>query len=420
MPGNRRRPLQLHIGLLTIIAAAWTVRALACPYCPRTSTTLSEMRAQSDVVCLARFLSTKNKNNFGGQSTTFKVVQALPAQQPLKPGEQITIPIGVTAKVDDQFLLMGQLVGGEMEWSLPIPVDEIGSEVKYLLKAPSPERNRIERLAYFWQFLDSKIPLISNDAFGEFSRAEFREVEALVHILNRKQIRKWLEDPDQQLDVRRGFYGMLLGLCGNSDDALFLEKKIFSPIPADRNRLGIDGMMAGYAMLRGRPGLQKLIEQKVVAIPAELANDDPRIGELNDVRTTISFLWDYRRGQFSEDELRTAMRRFLGQERYAESAIVDLARWKDWASLDTLIAAYGNNPWDTRSAKEKVVAFVLSCLKDVAAKTDARNVAYAEKAQKFLNTLDPDFVQAVKQDTGGLSAVVEPVKNETQSSQPRE
>ncbi len=396
------------MALVTTMLTGSTFVVFACPYCPPTDATLGEKLAESDAACVVQFVDSKNGEELSMQTTTFQVVRLLHAKENRKKGSEITTSFGLTAKPGDQFLLMGQLKEGSMEWSLPIPIDELGSEVNYLLKAPAPERPQIERLSYFLRYLDSDNPTISNDAFGEFSKANFEDVEQLSLEFSRKKIRGWLDDPNPQLDVRRAFYGMLLGLCGNDEDAAFLEKKILAPIDARKNRLGIEGMMGGYLVLRGQAGLQSLLEKTVDSLSNDLASDDPRIGDLNALRMTLSFLWDYRRTQFTEEPLRAAMRRFLDRPEFAELAIVDLARWKDWGSLDPLIEAYGRSPWETPMAKEKIIGFALSCRKDVSGATETKELDRAARAQSFLDRLDPEFVQSVKRNMGGLNPLPKP------------
>jgi hypothetical protein len=246
--------------------------------------------------------------------------------------------------------------------------------------------------------------VISNDAFGEFARAKFEDVEQLIPQLNRSAIRGWLEDPNPQLDVRRAFYGILLGLCGTREDADFLQRKILAPIDPQKNRLGIEGLMGGYLVLTGDAGLQVILKQKVNLLPADLPGDDPRFGDLNALRMTLNFLWDFRHRQFPEESLRSAMRLYLDRPQFADLAIVDLARWKDWTPLDQLIKAYGTQPWETASGKEKIVAYALSCRKDVPATPGGELPSQALKAQRFLDSLDPDFVEAVKR-AGGVPSI---------------
>lgn len=402
MPRNRQLSL---IAVFASVAVAVTVAANACPFCPRTDAPLSEKLAESDVACVVKFLESKQGEKLSMETTLFEVIKLMRPGNDLKPKSQIMTTFGVTAKKGDLFILMGQKKEDFMEWSIPIPMDELGSEYRYLMKAPSPELPTIERLPYFLTFLDNKIPIISNDAFVEFARAKFEDVEQLAPKISRETVRRWLEDPNPQMDVRRAFYGMLLGLCGNDDDAAYLEQKILAPIDPTKNRLGIEGAMGGYLLLKGRPGLQTLVKAKLDVLPADLPNDDSRLVDLDALRTTMGFLWDYRRSQFSRDELCAVMRRYLQWPQFADMAVVDLARWKDWTPLDHLIKAYGHAPWDSRSAKEKIIGYALSCRKDVPKTPGAELPAHAIKAQKFLDSLDPEFVQSVRQMIGGLPAV---------------
>ena len=407
----------IMFAMLAVLAPSTLAPAFgACPYCPPTDETLSQKLAQSDEACIVKFVSAKNGAALAMQTTTFQISRVMKPSK-FKIDSEIVIPIGVTAQPGDTYLLMGKMVQCEMEWGLPIEIDEDSSE--YIRQAPSPEfKPEDERLKYFLNFLDVKNPRISNDAFGEFSRADFKDVESLVGIVSpgkklREKVRRWLEDPNPQLIVRRAFYGMLLGLCGNGDDAEYLKRQILAPIDPEKNRIGIEGLMGGYLILAGEPGLQLLVEKKIEALPKELSPNDPAVNDLivdaNGLRFTISFLWDYRHNQFKEESLRSAMRKFLDRPDFAETAVIDLARWKDWKSLDQLINAYGKDPWETRSGKEKIVAFALSCRKDAAnAKGDA--FAQAEKAQKFLDGLDQNFVQSVKRSSSGPIAVPEEKK----------
>jgi hypothetical protein len=89
-------------------------------------------------------------------------------------------------------------------------------------------------------------------------------------------------------------------------------------------------------------------------------------------------------------------------------AVIDLARWKDWSVLDRLINEFGHAPWETRSAQEKIVAYALSCRKDVPASAGDQLPEQARKAQIFLDSLDPNLVQSVKRVSGGLSPAAKP------------
>ena len=409
MPRNRRF---LLIGFAVIFLAAGLF-VHACPYCPPTDPTFSEKLAEAEAVCVVKFLRAEDGEELSMQKTTFRIVRLLKPSEDFKVDSEIEIPIGVTGEEGQTFLLFGKKQEGTIEWSLPVDVNE--ESLAYIEQAPSPEsKSKPERLVYFLNCLANSNSMISNDAFSEFARADLDDVQKMVELLPeqsdrktsrtgmRTKIRKWLMDPSPGLDVRRGFYGMLLGLFGGNDDAKFLEQMILAPIPSDKNRFWIEGVMAGYLMMTGEDGLRLVVEKKMDAVPSDIPSDDPRLTDINAIRGTLSFLWDYRRPQFSDESLRSVMRRFLDRVEFADLVVPNLARWKDWSVLDRLIKAYGNPPWETRSAKEKIVAYALSCRKDLPSQASDELPVHAAKAQAFLDSLDPEFVRSVKRGGSGL------------------
>lgn len=336
MPGNRRF---LLMGLIASLVTLASVIVRACPFCPPTDPTLSEKLAEADEACLVRFLSSEDGEELSMQKTVFQVLRLMKPSDDFQVDSRIEIPIGVTAKEGDVYLLFGQKNEGKVEWSLP---DEMNDEIiAYVEQAPSPEaRSKSERLVYFFNCLGNSNSKISNDAFGEFARAELSEVQRMIEQLPeqsdrktsrasvRAKLRKWLDDSSPTLDVRRGFYGMLLGMCGTDDDAKFLETMILAPIAPDKNRFWIEGVMAGYLMLRGESGLQLIVEKKLDSLPKVVPISDPRLSDINAIRGTLSFLWDNRRPQFSEESLCVVMRRFLDRPEFADLVVANLCDGK--------------------------------------------------------------------------------------------
>ena len=139
-------PWMRQVFVVGCFVIGFTISLNACPYCPDTEPTLSAMLAESDAADVVKFLESKNGEELSMQTTTFEVVNALLAKDALKPGSKIETTFGRTAEKGSLFLMMGQLKSESMEFSLPIPVDELGSEVNYVRKAPSPERPQNERL----------------------------------------------------------------------------------------------------------------------------------------------------------------------------------------------------------------------------------------------------------------------------------
>lgn len=253
---------------------------------------------------------------------------------------------------------------------------------------PSPETTGPERLKFFLRFLEFSDPLLAGDAFSEFSKTPYEDVVAIADRLPRGKLRQWLETPETP-PLRRGFYGMLLGLCGNGDDASFLESQVLSKPAADEVRLGHDGMMGGYLLLRGEPALQKLIEAKL---------GDPSLptGEMYAFLNALRFLWQYGRDHIPAADLQGGLRGFLDREDMAEVVLSDLSRAKDWSVLGRLTMSYGKAPFETSSAKRRIVQFVLACAKDLSETPEAET---AKQAKAFLDRIqreEPGVLKAAQ------------------------
>lgn len=378
-----------------IVGSLSGLRAFAapgCPFCPPTQPTFSEQRSQCDAVCLVKWVSVKETKNeddeVGSAVTTFEVVEVVQSDdKKLAPKSKITVDFLRQGKPGDLFLFFGKRGDDGLGWSAPIEVSEISYQ--YIRQAPSLESPADKRLKYFLKFLEYSDPLIANDAFAEFSRARYEDVVAISESLPRGKIHSWLESPETT-KIRLGFYGLLLGLCGNDNDAQFLESQIFSPVAPDDVRLGIDGMMGGYLLLRREEGLQRLIEKK-------LKDSDTARTDLFAVLNALRFSWEYCRDRLPAAELQAALRSFLDRDEFAEIVLPDLARWKDWSVLNRLISQFGKEPFETESGKLKIVQFAQACVKDKGPVGDIpARIATANKFLAKVESESPDLIRQTR------------------------
>jgi hypothetical protein len=181
---------------------------------------------------------------------------------------------------------------------------------------------------------------------------------------------------------------MMLGLSGDDSDAEFLEQLIMKSPEPDKPRFGIDGMMAGYVLIRGKAGLEKLTAAKF----ADPNGED----DLLALQNAVMFLWEYAQDRVPPDAIRATMRRNLDRPKIATAVIENLARWKDWESLDRLVQNYGKEPFDSNLSRQKIVKFALVCERDGKKTNPEALPPSAIKARKFLNSLDRDFVESVE------------------------
>ena len=383
--------MAVAVAIFAETAVAYAVPG--CPFCAPSKPPYSERIATCQAALEVKWVSIASDKTLENASTTFEVVKSYHSEAKFKEKDLVTINYARDGKPGELFLMLGFEKDGEMAWDDPISLR--GEYLyAYIRKVPPPET--ADRLSFFLKFLEFPDADICADAYAEFSRASFKDVAALAPKLPRKKLREWLASDDPLIRVRLGLYGMMLGLCGDDTDAEFLEHLIMKLPEPDQPRFGVDGMMAGYILIRGEPGLQKLMEEKLADRRAE---DDLML-----IENALVFLRDYCPDRIPATVVCAAMRRFIDHPKLAANVVKHLARWKDWDSLDRLIAAYGKEPFDSNFGKQQIVIFALVCEKDGKAMSPQALPESAIKARQFLDGLDPRTVKMAR-------GVIEPARS---------
>ncbi len=300
--------------------------------------------------------------------------------QTVKKAGTIELPEYRPGKAGDLAMLLG-IQSTNMEWGVPIEVTKASFD--YITKAPGPKEPTQKRLAYFLNYLEFPDDLVANDAYGEFATAPFVEIRKLKEDLPRERITKWVQNPKTTVS-RLGLYGLLLGLCGNEDDAKIMADRITEP--SQDYRIGVDGIMAGYVLLKGEDGLKLLEDTKLkagVKVP---------FSETYAAMQAIRFSWNYN-SNIKKDRLKLAMRLLLDRPALADLVIADLARWKDWDMQEKLMKMYDDEEYDIPSIKRAIARFLLVCSKD---KTANKHAALARKNLQALRDQDPDTIEKVE------------------------
>jgi hypothetical protein len=311
-----------------LLTALVTSPALSCPFCSAPSLTLAEQMAQADAAVLVQWVGGTKATDKSAGETVYEIRQIVRNHKnELKVEGRLTLPRYRESKVGDLFLLVGSK-GTTIEWASPLEVTE--TSFNYVAQAPSPETPASKRLEYYVKFLEYPDQMISNDAYGEFANAPYADITQLADKLPREKIRGWITNPETPA-TRMGLYGLLIGLCGNDEDAKVLEGKILEQ--TEDFRLGIDGLMSGYLLLKGEKGLSVLDEHK-------LQNRDIPFSETYAAMQALRFMWKYAEGRIEKSRLRASMRILLDRPELADLVIADLARWKDWEIQDRLMGIY--------------------------------------------------------------------------------
>lgn len=374
---------------LAILALAFISLAgptLACPICGVPTITLPERLARADVALLVEWVSAKSVQATATESTTYEIVQvSRDGTGKFKVGESVTVAQLTPGKAGNLFLLMGQkddTLGIKWEIGPALPVSE--TSFQYVVQAPSPETPAEKRLAYFVKFLEFPDLQIANDAFAQFVNAPTKDIAAVAGKLPKEKIRNWLADPKTPVNRQSG-YGLMLGLCGGSDEARFLERQIAEIDP--ERQTGLEGVMFGYLLLAGEQGLASLEK-------AYLANPKAPEDKVYPAYLATRYFWYYGNEKISRPRLQKAMRRLLEQPTFSDSAIISLAEWKDWSLHERLMQLYSSKKQTEASTKKAIIKYMIASTKDVA-KDEKETPAHVQAGRKCLEELrerDPKLV----------------------------
>ena len=327
--------------------------AAACPFCPNLSPTLGEQYTSKTAAALARWSSGIRPAGDDTGSTTLELLQiSRGSNRGLKPGAAVTVTPFRGGTPGDLFLLWGE-GNGAVEWLPPIEFSETAWH--YLTQAPAAQSPSETRLRYFTRFLEFPDDIIAEDAYREFAASRFEDIQNIAEHLPAEKLQHIIDDetvPEQRL----GLYGMLLGLCGNTQSAEHLRRRILQN-PADDAALGLDGMIGGYLLLTGTAGLQLLEQQLLDSTASTFARRHALL-------RAIEFMWTYGGDRISRPRLQMAVRRLLDNPETAERAVITLARWQDWTIRPQLMQLAFNQSFgtsrDRRILRKAVIGYLLA------------------------------------------------------------
>ncbi len=384
---------------MALAFATTPVQAAFCPFCDAPSLTLAEQIDQSGHLLLGQWVGGEKPTNETAGTAKFKVVEVAKSKGDVfKVDQEIELPSYIAGKKDALYILMGpdtKLI----DWH--VPTEATNSAWKYVAEMPPPvtdQKEQIERLAYFLDFLQHPELIVSNDAYAEFAAAPYEIITPLADRMPREKLRKWVTDPETPV-TRMGLYGLLLGLCGKEDDAAAMKEKILHP---DSDfRLGIEGVMSGYLIITGEEGLKVLEDSKMKSktyVDKDGKEEKLPFSETYATMQTLRFMWTYEPDRIPKDRLKESMRILLDRPELADLVIADLARWKDWGVQERLMAMYDEEEFDIPSIKRAIIRYMYYCSEDKekeASVVPEYAVAAAEHL-KVLEEKDPKIVRNAK------------------------
>jgi hypothetical protein len=398
------RSLRIAIVLAGLmLTGAWSA-AEACPGCvPTASETQAQIVARCDVVLLAQFVGSRAVDGEEAAFTEFEVATVGKDEtKSFNVKQRVRLDRYYESATGDLFLLRATRSKEEtLQWESAEAITE--TAYHYIMQAPSPEIPLHKRLPYYVKFFEFPDSTISNDAYNEFALAPFEDVATVADRLSREKLREWLwiepgENKNGSITTRFGLYGILLGLCGNADDAEFLEELFFSQ--RDEYRIGMEGIVTGYLFLSGERGLRRIREQLI-------ADSAATTDFLYPLLRAFRIVWTYGPHRVPREELVVATRTFLEHERMAELAVPDLSRWQDWESTDRLLRMYRQPPFSEDEGFRKAVVAYMAVCADATTERDGQTepVPQAARAREFVADVrkdEPDLYRRAMISTGLL------------------
>ena len=393
--------LKTPIYLPSIIFAVLSATCIAGPICPAPSTTLSQKLQDADSVYLVEWQSTEKSGKEDKNGSTEFLIVAIErdASDSLKVGQAVTWAEHKPGKKGDLFIRYGRLKKQKKTERL---IEASKAGFRYAVESPDPDAEPVDRLIYYLRFLEHADKFIADDAYEEFKRVRRSDIVDLSkHTeLPRDNIRKWIVS-DKTPKHRRGIYGVMLGLCGNAEDAAILKQRLLET--AESYRVGIDGVIAGYLLLTGSKGLELVEHAKLkgpyTVDPDEDSSEESKrkheqvaFAETYSAIMALRFMWTFGEGRIEKDRLRQAMRLVLDQPKLADLVIPDLYRWKDWSVMDRLMKMYTDAdfgiPWTRRVIIRYMMVAAIEYDEDQADKLP-EHVIKAKANLKKLEEIDP-------------------------------
>jgi hypothetical protein len=403
------------------VSSASTGYLLACPFCTAESQTLSEETQTADVVVLAKLLKeaeeTEDADRALGEydpnagAATFEVIEVLHGDDVLAGAKEIQAVYFGDFDRERVFLISG-VSTERIDWMTPLPLSP--TSVDYVRKLGEIPATGVERLAFFQEYLENDDPLLAQDAYDEFARAPYADVQALAPKMHHDRLVKWIGDPEIS-PSRRRLYLTMLGVCGTKDDLPMLESLIKSDFKAmkphleqavntavslggpiglplwidlvdqdeRRKKLGLDALVACYLTLGGPDGLD-LIDDRF------LTNPNTEYTYIYSTIMALRFHGEEPSSTLPRERLLASMRLLLDNPEFADQVIPDLARWEDWSVLDRLVNMFKSSD-KNGYVRQPVVTYLT-----VASEQPGDLGKRAQTALNELEQIDPEGVKQAR------------------------
>ncbi|QDT08055.1 hypothetical protein K227x_64850 [Rubripirellula lacrimiformis] len=380
------------LAVMILVGPAAT-RSQACPFCNAVSQTLRQEMAAMDAVVIATATQSDLTRNKDTGEISMKVDVVLKGDQHVTAGSEVKAIYYGEVSIGRRFMLSG-VDPPDMQWSC-LPINERSEEyVKQVAKMD--EATPIDRLRFYYKFLQDDESMLARDSYDEFAVTPYPVVKALAPEMDHAQLVQWITDPDTSTDRKRLFLTML-GACGDEKDLPMLEGMLRSTQKSTRG--GLDALVACYLTLGGESGLPLVNE-------LFLNNKDAPYADTYAAIMAIRF-HGTEGDVIPRSALVESLHHVLDRKDLADLVIPDLARWDDWTQIDRLAQLFTDADPDNNWVRVPVVNYLRAC-----------PLPKAQEALEKLEKIDPQSVKRAntffsipvpaRDTTGDGTSVVQP------------
>ena len=279
-----------------------------------------------------------------------------------------------------------------VEWSL---LAETPASIAYCLACSKLKEPVIEQLRFYAKHLEHSDTQVATDAYYAMKLMPVKNLQLLAKLPDPVLKKKLLECTTLNQMKRRDLYGLVLGFCGNADDAKQLEQTILKQTIGSDFRPGREGVMTGYLLLTGEPGLD-FVDKHV------LKNRDIAFSEIYAALQAMRMLWDFEGRPIKRERLLQSMQLLLDNPDLTDLVIGDFSRFKVWILQEQIVAFYGKEGFEIPAIKREIIRYLiyssgeLAKPKDGAAEKLLNHQIKAREHLKVIRKRDPKIAAAAK------------------------
>ena len=368
---NRTIHRIVAVSLATVLVGAVCAYVIACPFCSAVNLTFAEQIKSNDIVVIAKLVKLAepvDDPEMEIPKSEFEVTDVIKGAEVVPTGAKFQSLLVGKYPVGDNFLVMG-VDPPSVSWSTPMKAsDRVVTYLRTIQKLPESGPKRLE---FFQHYFEDKESVLAFDAYDEFAAAPYEDVVALKDKMDREQLVAWIKNSDTSTNRRRLYFTML-GICGKSEDIEMLESYIKS---GDRKKqAGLDALIACYLTLKGKDGLDLIVETFLKDKEIEYVDTLAAVSALRFHGTEVDFV--------PRKNIVGAIRTLLERPKIADMIIPDLARWEDWSVMEKLVQMFKDSNEDTSWLRVPIASYLRSCPRPEAKK-------YIEELKK----IDPDSIK---------------------------